>query len=108
MVPWLAILMSRPWLGAMLGLPAPVVTGITPNTGSILSGLAVSIAGTGFQAGGLVSIGGASALLVVRVSATLITAVLPVGTVGSADVIVTNPDNQTSGASGAGLFTFTL
>ncbi len=64
-------------------LPAPIVTAITPNTGA-----------------------GVAATSVVFVSSTKLTCDTPTGTAGPQDVVVTNPDMQTSGASGDGLFTY--
>ncbi len=92
----------------MRGLDPPVVTAITPNTGVTTGSTAITnLAGTGFQTGCTVRIGGTLATSVVRVSATRITCVTPIGTVGAKNVLVTNPDGLTSGTSGNGLFTYT-
>ena len=77
---------------------------MSPNQGYSTGGTAITITGTGFVAGATVTVGGATATNVVVVSATSITATTPAGTVGAADVVVTNPD--TTSATDAGAFTY--
>ena len=84
---------------------APTVTSITPDNGPDAGGTAVTIAGSGFSPGAVVSIGGVSATGVSVVSSTQITATTAAGNPGSADVTVTNLDGQT-GALGGG-YTYT-
>ncbi len=74
--------------------PAPAVTAITPNSGTINGGTAVTITGTGFQAGATVMLGGTSAVGVTIVSGTSITATTPAHAAGAASVVVTNTDAQ--------------
>jgi len=74
--------------------PAPTISGISPNLGSITGGTAVTISGTGFQAGFSVTIGGSAATELTLVSGESITVLTPVGIAGSRDVIVTNTDGQ--------------
>ncbi len=76
----------------------PTVTGILPVSGPTGGGTAVQITGTGFIAGSTVRIGTGNATGVVINSTTSISAVTPAGTVGPADVVVTN-------ANGTGTFT---
>jgi hypothetical protein len=83
----------------------PTVSSIAPSSGPLAGGTAVTITGTGFEAGATVAIGGASATSVVVVSDTSITAVTPSGTAGAQDVVVTNPDGGFSGTL-AGGFTY--
>jgi len=92
------------------GPPAPIVTSITPNTGLTSGGTAITdLAGTNFVTGATVKIGGVSATSVVFVSSTKLTCVTPASlTAGAKNVVVTNPDTQTSGASGNSLFTYTV
>ncbi len=79
--------------------PAPTVSAITPNTGSTLGGTAITnLAGTGFQTGCTVKIGGAAATSVVRVSATKITCVTPAGAAGAKNVVVKNPTPRFAGS----------
>lgn len=60
----------------------------------------MTISGTGFVSGATLKVGGAAALSVSVVSATEITAVTPAGTVGSKDVVLTNPDGPSATLSG--------
>jgi hypothetical protein len=72
----------------------PVISGVSPNLGSIAGGLAVVINGTGFQNGATVSFGGTAATLVVFNSSTQLTATSPARAAGTVNVVVTNPDGQ--------------
>jgi hypothetical protein len=67
------------------------VTGISPVSGSVAGGTAVSISGTAFAAGATVTIGGVAASSVVVASATSLTAVTGAHATGLADVVVTVP-----------------
>ncbi|MGA9811443.1 MAG: IPT/TIG domain-containing protein, partial [Terriglobales bacterium] len=73
---------------------APTVTAITPNSGTINGGTAVTITGTGFLAGASVKLGGTSAAGVTIVSATSITATTPAHAAGAVSIVVTNTDAQ--------------
>ena len=75
--------------------PAPTVTSITPNSGTINGGTAVTITGTGFLAGATVKLGGTAATGVTVVSSTSITATTPAHAAGAVSVVVTNTDAQT-------------
>jgi hypothetical protein len=75
--------------------PGPTLTGVSPSSGPIAGGTAVTLTGSNFTSGATVTIGGASATSVVFVSATSITAVTPAGAAGARDVRV----SQTSGSS---------
>ena len=85
--------------------PAPTVTSISPNSGTINGGTAVSITGTGFLAGATVSLGGTAATGVTVVNSTSITATTPAHAAGTVSVVVTNSDTQ-SGTLTQG-FTYT-
>ena len=85
--------------------PAPTVTSISPNSGTINGGTAVTITGTGFLAGATVSVGGTAATGVTVVNSTSITATTPAHAAGAVNVIVTNSDTQ-SGTLTQG-FTYT-
>ncbi len=85
--------------------PAPTVTSISPNSGTINGGTAVTITGTGFLAGATVSVGGTPATGVTVVNSTSITATTPAHAAGTANVVVTNSDTQ-SGTLTQG-FTYT-
>ncbi len=76
--------------------PAPRITGFTPNRGVAGSTAAVTITGTGFQAGATVKFGTVSAT-VPNVTATSITVTAPaIMTAGTYTITVTNPDTQTA------------
>jgi phosphatidylserine/phosphatidylglycerophosphate/cardiolipin synthase-like enzyme len=74
--------------------PAPTVSNIAPNSGSTAGGTAVTITGTGFQAGATVALGGTAATNVVVSNSTTITATAPPHGIGAVNVVVTNTDNQ--------------
>ncbi len=93
--------------GLFTYVAAPVVTSITPVGGPLAGGTAITdLHGTGFQNGATVKIGGVAATSVVFVSSAKLTCVSPAGTAGAKNVVVTNPDSQTSGTSGNGLYTY--
>jgi hypothetical protein len=96
---------NTPDLGAFEYTQAgPTISGVSPNQGSSTGGTAITITGTGFVSGATVTVGGVAATNVVVVSATSITATTPAGTVGAADLVVTNPDTTT--ITDAGAFTY--
>ncbi len=84
-------------------VPPPVVTGVTPAQGPEAGGTALTITGSGFQAGATVTMGG-SAATVGSASATSISATAPAHAAGAVGVTVTNPDGQA--ATLAGAFTY--
>ena len=78
----------------------PTVTNISPNSGPVAGGTAVTITGTGFASGATVTIGGNAATGVTVVSSTSITATTPAGTAGTQSVVVTTtggPGTLTNG-----------
>ena len=96
--------------------PAPTVTSISPNSGTINGGTPVTITGTGFLAGATVKLGGTAATGVTVVSSTSITATTPAHAAGAVSVVVTNTDAQsgtlnngytyTTGTGGGGTIAF--
>jgi len=79
----------------------PSVTSVTPNNGPTTGGTSITIAGTLFQSGATVTIGGISLRSVVFVNANTITAVTPLGPANEQatqpqDVVVHNPDGTTA------------
>ncbi|MFL6212262.1 MAG: IPT/TIG domain-containing protein [Blastocatellia bacterium] len=74
--------------------PAPTVVSVSPDTGLTIGGTAMTISGTGFQAGALVKIGGATAAATSVIDTTNIRVTMPAHAAGRADVVVTNPDGQ--------------
>jgi len=79
--------------------PPPTVSSVTPNSGPVGGGTAVTIAGTNFVSGATVTLGGTAATNVVVVSATQITATAPAHAAGAVTVTVTNPDTQSGSLS---------
>ena len=69
---------------------APTISTINPATGPASGGTAVTIAGAGFQSGATVTIG-VNACTSVTIVTSTITCTTPAGTVGAADITVTNP-----------------
>lgn len=78
-------------------MPAPTISSISPDIGSVLGGASVTLTGADFTGTTGVTIGGVAATSVVVVSATSITCVTPAGSRGVASVVVTNG----SGSNGA-------
>lgn len=76
-------------------ISTPTITDISPATGSVSGGTAVTITGTEFATGATVTFGGDSATDVVVTSATEITCVTPAHAAGAVDVVVTNTDAST-------------
>ncbi len=74
----------------------PEVISIDPTSGLELGGTPVTIVGSNFQSGATVNFDGSAATGVVVVSDTVITAVTPAHPAGTVDVIVTNPDGQST------------
>jgi hypothetical protein len=83
---------------------APLVSGVTPASGTTRGGTNVTIAGNDFQSGAAVTFGGTAATGVVVNSANSITAVTPVHTAGPVDVRVTNPNSQAGTLTGGFLY----
>ena len=71
--------------------PAPTVTSVAPNAGSIAGNATVIVTGTNFTGATAVKFGGTNAASFVVNSATQITAVTPAGSPGAVDVTVTTP-----------------
>ena len=79
-------------------IPAPTLTGITPDDGPEAGGTLVTLTGTGFVAGTTVSVDGGAAITPASISAdgTTLTFVTPPHADGTVDVTVTNPSGTTS------------
>jgi hypothetical protein len=81
--------------------PPPTVIAINPNTGPTAGGTIVTITGTGFASGATVTLGGVAATSVVVVNSTTITATTGPHATGTVNVVVVNPDTQSSTLTGA-------
>jgi hypothetical protein len=87
--------------------PAPVLTAISPSSGSAAGGTSVIISGNSFSGASAVAFGVSAATGFVVNSDTQITAVSPAAVAGTiADITVTTPGG-TSAVTNAGQFTFT-
>jgi len=82
----------------------PIVTAISPATGPIGGGQAVTITGQNFTGATSVTIGGVAAAIG-TVSATTITATTPAHAAGQADVVVTTPIGT---ATGTKIYTYVV
>ena len=78
--------------------PPPAVTSVSPNSGLQFGGTAVTITGTGFQAGATASFGGAM-LAVTNITPTSITGTTAEHAPATVAILVTNPDTQTGTCS---------
>ena len=67
---------------------APRVTAITPANGTTIGGTAVTVTGSNFAAGALVTIGGTNATQVTVINANTLTAITAAHAAGAADVVV--------------------
>jgi hypothetical protein len=74
--------------GAYTYLPAPVISGLSPDHGPAAGGTIVTITGTGFYPGSSVTFDGQPATSLVVDSDTQITAATPAHTPGPVDVVV--------------------
>ncbi len=94
-------------LAACLAIPGPTVTSILPTSGPAGAATAVVIAGTNFQNGATVKIGGAAAGGVSVMSGFEVDASTPVLSPGTLnDVTVTNPSSLAGGLSAGYLADF--
>lgn len=90
----------------------PIITGTSPPKGASTGGTPLTIAGSNFQAGATVAIGGQAAGTVVvnpppaGSNIGSITCTTPAGAAGAADVTVTNPDGSSVTLKGG--FTYTV
>ena len=74
--------------------PPPTITSITPASGVVTGGTAITIIGTGFSSGLELTIGGAAATGIALTGASQITAATPARTAGAQEVRITNSDGQ--------------
>ena len=74
----------------------PTLTSVSPVIGPVSGGTSVTLSGANFKSGATVTFGGVAATNVVVVSSTMLTVTAPNNALGTATVVVTNPDGQTS------------
>jgi len=87
--------------GAFTYIGPPTVTNVSPNSGSIAGGTAVTITGANFATGVSVKFGTAAATGVSVINSSTITAMTPAGVAGTATITVTNSNGQTGSLAGA-------
>ncbi len=88
---------------------APVVTSVAPSSGLALTATSITVTGTDFVSGATITIDGALCTSTAFVDSTELTCNTPDSlAAGTYDIVVTNPDEQDSGVSGAGLFEFVV
>ena len=83
--------------------PKPTIGTLSPATGTTAGGTDVTITGTGFQAGAVVTFGGTTGTLLSQTATTLV-ARTPARAAGAVSVTVANPDGQS--ATKAAAFTY--
>ena len=86
-------------------LAPPTLSAISSSQGPSSGGTAVTLTGSGFQAGATVTIGGTVATNVSVLSATQLIATTPAGSAGAQAVVVTNPEGQSATLAGDFLYT---
>lgn len=75
---------------------SPTLTNVTPTSGTSIGGTIVTLAGTNFAAGAIVSFGGTAGTSVTVTNSSSITATTPGHAAGTVDIIVANPDGQSA------------
>ncbi len=88
-----------------MGLQPPTISTVIPSSGG--EGTAITITGTNYDVFSTVKVGGVAATSVVTVSATSITAVIPLGSLGQKDVVVSTaggPATATNAFTHTGLW----
>ena len=82
-------------------IPPPAIATVAPATGPTGGGTIVTITGTGFTSGATVSFGTDQATAVNIAGPSSMTATAPARAAGSVDLVVANPDGQSSRLTGA-------
>ena len=74
----------------------PSVSSIAPSTSTLDGGITVTITGNGFQNGASARMGENAMVAVNFVSETTLTAIIPAGTLGVTDLVISNPDGRSA------------
>lgn len=74
----------------------PILNSLAPASGAVAGGTIVTLTGSGFVAGATVMFGSAQCIAPVATSSTSLTCTTPAYPVGTANVVITNPDGQMS------------
>lgn len=83
---------------------APIVSAVSPSSGPVSGGNAVTVTGAYFQPGARVAFGTVQSVSVTFVSSASLTTIVPAGT-GVVTVTVQNPDGYSGGLAGAYTYT---
>jgi len=83
----------------------PSITLIDPDNGPVTGGTLVTVTGSDFVDGAIVTFDGTDATITSFINSTTLNAVTPAHAAGAVDVTVTNPDTQSDTATGG--FTYT-
>jgi hypothetical protein len=79
--------------------PQPTIASVTPNSGSVAGGNAITINGSNFIFGAKVSVGNALAPVQTTTGSYINATVPSTSQPGAVNVVVTNPDGQSSPAA---------
>ena len=79
---------------------APVITGVSPTSGSTAGGMRVTLSGTHFLPGVTVKFGNQPATGVTRIDSTRLSVLTPAGSLGAVDVLALNPNTLSGALSG--------
>ena len=75
-------------------VPAPIIDSVALDSGIIFGGDAVQLLGENFQEGASITVGGIEISDVEYISPTELSITLPEDTVGTVEIVLTNPDGQ--------------
>ncbi|HEY7863192.1 MAG TPA: S-layer homology domain-containing protein, partial [Thermoanaerobaculia bacterium] len=90
-----------------VGGPAPTISTVSPGAGTAAGGINLTIAGSNFQAGATVTVGGVPAVVQGTVYPNSIVARTGAHAVGMVDVVLTNPDAQAATKAAGYFYHFT-
>lgn len=79
----------------------PTVTSVSPSSGILAGGALLTVTGSNFLAGAVVTIGATNCPTPIVVNATTITCILPAKATGTYNVLVTNTNNRIGSLSSA-------
>src|SRR5262245_27856061 len=76
----------------------PVISAVSPNVGSTAGGGSLTIMGSGFEAGAVLTFDGTPVTAAVNSSISVIVPKIPARAAGPVDVLVTNPSGSSAKA----------
>jgi hypothetical protein len=84
--------------------PLPTVTSVSPTNGRLSGGTSITVTGTGFLTGATATVRGVACTSPVVTGPSTLTCLTPANAVGTANIVVTNPDGQIG--TGTNLYTY--